>query len=586
MTTAPGNGDTRLVDHLWSRSARQLREERELLHFVRQPAIRWLSPTELLRAGTDMVISSLFGKFADKRELQRWPSERFHDHHYSDREEIWIDYVCDPGDGWQAAYTIAWLASRPSLQVTAVDGRGHLTLPRGRVLILGGDQVYPAPTVDGYEDRLLGPYRAALPSQDEKNPADMYSLPGNHDWYDGLSTFLRVFCQQGSVGGWRLRQERSYFALKLPAHWWIVAIDIQLDTYVDIEQRRFLSALPLGEKDKVILLTAKPSWVNAKRNRSGAVSYRTLTFVEKRIRDTKAELALTVTGDLHHYSRYAPDDSEKAPQRITAGGGGAYLSATHTLPDKLHLKPWIDQDEVEYQLHSPYPSKRRSSGIAWGFWRFIPRNPTFVGLFGGIYASVGLMLLASINSAHGGLVKRAHSDLADFLGYALGAGVVLAGILLIMMLIAFTDFHNPLVKLPLGFLHAAVHLTVAALTVYLVLKLFDSSMNGILAALITTAAAFVVGGFAGSLIIGLYLQATHRRAPRHANDLFAGQGIIDFKNFLRLHIDSDGVLTVYPIKVEQVKRNWDFAGLDKSPRFEPRGSVPRAQLIEEPLRFE
>ena len=88
-----------LTDHLRLRSRRREREERALLHFVRRPAIQWMSPTELLRTGTDMVISSLFGKFADKRELQQWPSEPFHDHEYSNRDEIWIDYVSDPVTG-------------------------------------------------------------------------------------------------------------------------------------------------------------------------------------------------------------------------------------------------------------------------------------------------------------------------------------------------------------------------------------------------------------------------------------------------------------------------------------------------------
>jgi hypothetical protein len=574
-----------LTDHLRLRSRRREREERALLHFVRRPPIQWMSPTELLRTGTDMVISSLFGKFADKRELQHWPSKPFHDHEYSNRDEIWIDYVSDPGDGWQAAYTIAWLASRQSLAVGSADGDGpDVTLPRAQILILGGDQVYPAPSVDGYDDRLIGPYRAAFPFPEKGSQADMYSLPGNHDWYDGLTNFLRIFCQQKDIGGWQLRQQRSYFAIKLPARWWIVAIDVQLDTYVDIEQQRFLSELPIGEGDKVLLVTARPSWVNAKRTRSGAISYRTLTFVEKEIRKTNAQIVLTVTGDLHHYARYVPSDPDRAPQRITAGGGGAYLSATHTLPDRLSLEPWIDENEVDYELRAPYPSKQRSSRISWAFWRFIPRNPTFAALFGGIYASIGLMLLASINSAEDGLVATAKGNLWHFFPYALGAGVVLAALLLIVVMIAFTDFRGWL-RIVTGAAHALVHLVTSAVALYLVLQLFNSDDNGLVATVIATAMVFLAGALIGSLIFGLYLQLTHRHAPRHANDLFAGQGIIDYKNFLRIHIDRNGVLTVYPIKVERVTEKWDFLGMDQSPRFQPRGSAPRAELIETPLKF-
>jgi len=72
-----------------------------------------------------------------------------------------------------------------------------------------------------YEDRFIGPFAAALPKTDAPDKPDLYALPGNHDWYDGLVTFLRVFCvRDGRVGNWVTRQRRSYFALKLPHDWW------------------------------------------------------------------------------------------------------------------------------------------------------------------------------------------------------------------------------------------------------------------------------------------------------------------------------------------------------------------------------
>ena len=50
---------------------------------------------------------------------------------------------------------------QPELEV---DGR---VLPRGDVLLMGGDQVYPVANGDGYENRMKGPYRAALPEAPE-----------------------------------------------------------------------------------------------------------------------------------------------------------------------------------------------------------------------------------------------------------------------------------------------------------------------------------------------------------------------------------------------------------------------------------
>ncbi len=48
----------------------------------------------------------------------------------------------------------------------------------------------------------------------------MLALAGNHDWYDGLTTFLRLFCVGRPIGGWRTEQTRSYFAARLPHDWW------------------------------------------------------------------------------------------------------------------------------------------------------------------------------------------------------------------------------------------------------------------------------------------------------------------------------------------------------------------------------
>ena len=64
----------------------------------------------------------------------------------------------------------------------------------------------------------------------------MYAIPGNHDWYDGLTGFMRVFGQENWVGGRQTAQRRSYFAIGLPHRHWLWGIDIQNDAYVDSAQ--------------------------------------------------------------------------------------------------------------------------------------------------------------------------------------------------------------------------------------------------------------------------------------------------------------------------------------------------------------
>jgi hypothetical protein len=68
-----------------------------------------------------------------------------------------------------------------------------------------------------------------------------FVIPGNHDWYDGLANFLRYIVHRSWLGGWLLPQEGSYFALALPAGWWLLGLDLALDDDVDLLQYRFFA---------------------------------------------------------------------------------------------------------------------------------------------------------------------------------------------------------------------------------------------------------------------------------------------------------------------------------------------------------
>ena len=137
---------------------------------------------------------------------------------------MWLDHVADLGDGFDPTYTVARLLAADAVEVDPPEGTqgAPLHLPRGRLLVLGGDEVYPTPSSTGYEDRTKGPYRAALPPGAVDPAPFLVALPGNHDWYDGLTAFLRLFAQRRPLGGWRTAQTRSYFAVELPQRWWLV----------------------------------------------------------------------------------------------------------------------------------------------------------------------------------------------------------------------------------------------------------------------------------------------------------------------------------------------------------------------------
>jgi hypothetical protein len=68
----------------------------------------------------------------------------------------------------------------------------HLLAPRGEILLFGGDTAYPVATAQEINDRVLVPFNEALAGCDQR-PRVLLGIPGNHDWYDGLDGFGRMF---------------------------------------------------------------------------------------------------------------------------------------------------------------------------------------------------------------------------------------------------------------------------------------------------------------------------------------------------------------------------------------------------------
>src|SRR5690606_29294041 len=160
-------------------------------------------------------------------------------------------------------------------------------------------------------------------------------IPGNHDWYDGLTNFIKLFCQNRSLGNWHTQQKRSYFALKLAHNIWIWGIDVQLNADIDYPQLCYFETIanemPAGSK--VILCTAEPGWIYQGMP-AVEQAYRRLEFFKNRFfKSGNSTLLATLTGDMHHYARYAATDDNGLEYHhlIAAGGGGAFMHPTHFL---------------------------------------------------------------------------------------------------------------------------------------------------------------------------------------------------------------------------------------------------------------
>jgi hypothetical protein len=96
----------------------ELQQYEDQLGFRPEQAVRWLSPPELWRAGVKVVLSSVFASYADKREAQAGlttPQPMTAARTAADGD-VWVDFVADLGDGFDATYTIASLLACDKLE--------------------------------------------------------------------------------------------------------------------------------------------------------------------------------------------------------------------------------------------------------------------------------------------------------------------------------------------------------------------------------------------------------------------------------------------------------------------------------------
>ena len=599
------------------------------IEFTPEPdMVDWLGPAQLADTGLKAVIAATFGNYADKREVEVAVSP--YDPHqpppfidYSTKPDLTFDYVADLGDGFNPTYAMACLLAKDQLKV------GNETLPNGEFVMLGGDEIYPTAKRDEYQNKFIGPYRSALPWREKGR--EIFALPGNHDWYDGLNSFLRIFCQgresgDGArwIGAWRATQRRSYFAIRLPNDWWVWAIDGQLESDMDKPQLEYFELLGKWIMDnkgagepKVILLTPEPNWVycgTAKKTLCAVKPERFDTYAhfEKRyIRARGLRLAMTLSGDLHHYVRYTSEDG--AHFRVTSGGGGAYLFGTHQMPDSIVVREGTTELTVKEEprrtytrtqngKERTYPDLKTSRSIARGVAKLPFHNWTF-GLFlaiiyvlfawtlqsssrGNKYISEGSLFEAFLNPQHTMLEKL--KDVAS--AFVLSPASIIFLAVVVGALWGYTsteaDGKSSALKW-LGAVHGLLHIFVAVVLMWVSAMIIGEHVTGLLwrsGAMI--ALMLVFGWLAGSIIWALWLYIISATTGGHFNDLFSSQALEGWKHFLRFHMQPDGSIKVYAIGLDEVPSKWTFQpDRDCSePFFAPAGGATLdATMIDDPF---
>ncbi|WP_170970966.1 metallophosphoesterase [Ilyomonas limi] len=574
--------------------------------------VNWYQPRMLLSIGLKAVISGTFGNYADRRELEAALDNNLDNEkeweqletEYGKNEEIWIDVINDTGDGFNSTFAVAKTVAQKTLTFSYTNEEGNLqsvTTQRGKILIFGGDEVYPFPTLEEYTNRFKIPFASACDDvaelTKENDRPHLYAIPGNHDWYDGLGNFIKLFCQQRWIGIWSTKQHRSYFALPLPCNYWIWATDIQLNSDIDKPQLNYFEAIAkteMKDNDRIILITAEPAWVYKQIHKEDRSYDKLKFFVDNYIHNKNGctgrtfKLAATLTGDLHQYARFCNKEKPQGHQYFTAGGGGAFLHLTHNLPSCLKSIREGDDAANDIYQQKVFPEKKDSHRLLLGNLLFPFKNVTFTFLLFCIY----LFIFWIVQDHYPGAFINAMKYHYPFVHFVF---TVLSHPFLCILTLglsagfyAFSDTNVTSKAAPVaGFIHAVAQAVVLLLTLYYNSSLWyvlNAENYSLVAKIVTALFASFVGSIIAAFVMGVYLYVSNLLFNMHINEASSSLASPDYKNFLRLHVHKDGV-TVYPVGIKKVPRKWQQHYNKDKDTYSFTGAVVESALIEEPIHI-
>jgi len=392
--------------------------------------VAWYQPDVLWTAARQVLSSMDQLRNRDGRESQLLPLvviDRSQPEADGDSKgEYWFDFIADTGDGGNASYAVANAALAPEL---TLDGE---TLPRGQLLLFGGDLAYPAASTDDYRYRFVEMVEAVrndfADTMVRGRRLTLAAVPQNHDWMDSASTFSRYFVRgydSAPLLGADIPQRQSYFCVKLPGGWWVLALDFALTHDIDRDQYEQFETLAvgghgkpasIGPDDKVILIYPEPYWTRPIGDGADESHPKRYQRLEGLLR---GRIRLRLAGDLHHYARWDAADLAQDGRLVICGCGGAFTHPTHTktttrpvrlqtfdthdcIPpeprtDKPALAVGLTGKEAEGERFervetTVYPSQAASISRVWAnLFAFLPRreggngNVGFAVLLGALY---------------------------------------------------------------------------------------------------------------------------------------------------------------------------------------------------------
>jgi hypothetical protein len=454
--------------------------------------------------------------------------------------DLFVDFVADTGDDVSVSRAVARLVFA-EYELADPDRAGSsLVAPRGDVLLFGGDTAYPVATAREITSRVLLPWNQVLAGlPDDGRRRVLIGVAGNHDWYDGLDGFQRMFrqCPSGApeqtshpssglmgalhvawahelmrggtvakpaalaLAGYTPVQNATYLALTLAPHLELMVVDRQLRA-TDPRQARFLQRHEEARPDSALLLVLPdPVYPFGEPSPTGTAMIEALRL------DLAARDTFVLTGDIHHYERL-----ERGPLlHVIAGGGGAFLHPARIAPGGLpRAATWPGAEQSRRLLRKvPWKLARGRSG-------FLPHAALLL-----LFAPV--VIFGRRLFTHPGWLAALEALMTLVLGgiYALIGGVR----------------RRPAVLLPA--LGAALGTALLAMAGSAVVRLILGQLGRDAPATLVVAGTLVVSAFAGAYVFGAYLAVLTLLGYENLQALT----VLDhpgFKHFVRLRLRADG----------------------------------------------
>ena len=456
--------------------------------------------------------------------------------------DVYIDFVADTGDDVEVSRAIAELVAS-EYELPSPDGQGTCVVPRGDILLFGGDIAYPVATSTEIEARLLRPWNEVFADHYDGKTRALLGIPGNHDWFDGLDGFARMFrARSGPLAkerastapgaekpiehfvswmeafamgkhivkrralplvGYEPVQRASYFALALAPGIDLWGADRQL-RQINFQQRRFFwDRRSDAPAHSLLLCLPDPLFLYLQPSQVGAEMLQALDL------DPVYDPMLCLAGDVHHYERWKIGPTV----HLVAGGGGAFLHGARMARGKGMRAP-------DLEFPGPAASRRLLFHVPWhvasGRGGFIPH-----------------LCLAALFAPALGVGLRTGPDAMDVV--SVGAAVLGAIVCASLAGLRKSTYRVVVVLAAMvGFLLALVPTATHAG--------FDAALAWLKVSPSPKTAALLVFGlsiFGGAFVFGCYLAALALFGLNH-DQAFAALGHPGYKHVVRMRARADG----------------------------------------------